>query len=84
MDRLPSIGSDFLSVIRGHDGVSLRGVVKRSSEVHRCALLSEGTGKVVCSIISCGDQQIGWDISNKNIHLSLESLVVIMYTRGGV
>ena len=81
MDRLPT-GSDFLSVIRSHDGVSLRAFVKRSSEVHRRALLSEGTGKIVCSIISCGDQQIGWDISNKKM-LSLESLVVIMYTRGG-
>ena len=43
MHRLPT-GSDFLSVIRGHDGVSLRAFVKRSSEVHRRALLSEGTG----------------------------------------
>ena len=63
MDRLHT-GSDFLSVIRGHDGVSLREVVKRSSEVHHCALLSEGIGNVVCSIMSCRDQHIGWDVSS--------------------
>ena len=57
VDRLPT-GSDFLSVIRGHDGVSLREVVKRSSEVHHCALLSEGIMNVVCSIASCGDQHM--------------------------
>ena len=72
MDRLPT-GSDFLGVIRGHDGVSLRECVKRSSEVHHCALLSVGTGNVVCSIMSCGDQQIGWDDSNKTIYLSSHS-----------
>ena len=45
-------GSDFLSVMRGHGGVSLREVVKRSLEVARSALLSEGTGNLVCSIMS--------------------------------
>ena len=59
---------------RGHGGVSLREVVKRSLEVPRSALLSEGTGNVVCSIMSCGDQQIGWDVSNKNIYRSSHSL----------
>ena len=42
VDWLPT-GSDFLSVMRGHEGMSLREVVKWLSEVHRCALLSEGT-----------------------------------------
>ena len=41
-DRLPT-GSDFLSVMRGHEGMSLREEVKWLSEVNRCALLSEGT-----------------------------------------
>ena len=51
MELLPT-GSDFLVVIRGHGEVSLREVVKRSLEAHRCSLLSEGTGNVVCSIMS--------------------------------
>ena len=53
-DRLPT-GSDFLSVMRGHVGLSLREVVKWLSEVHRCALLSEGTEN--CSCVLCYSYQ---------------------------
>ena len=53
-DRLPT-GSDFLSVMRGHEGLSLREVVKWLSEVHRCALLSEGTEN--CSCVLCYSYQ---------------------------
>ena len=60
-------------MIRGHDGVSLRDVVKRSLQAHPYALLSEGTGNVVCSIMSYEDQHIGWDVSNKNIYLASHS-----------
>ena len=48
-DRLPT-GSDFLSVMRGHEALSLREVVKWLSEVHRCALLSEGTENCSCAL----------------------------------
>ena len=51
MELLPT-GSDFLVVIRCHGDVSSRDVVKRSLEVHRCALLFDGTGNVVRSIMS--------------------------------
>ena len=53
-DRLPT-GSDSLSVMRGHEGLSLREVVKWLSEVHRCALLSEGTEN--CSCVLCYSYQ---------------------------
>ena len=57
--------------MRGHGGVYLREVVKRSLEVPRGALLSEGIGNVECR---GGEQHIGWDVSNKNIYLSSHSL----------
>ena len=46
VDRLPT-GSDFLSVMRGHGGVSLREGVNRLSEVHHCAFYTKGRGTVV-------------------------------------
>ena len=39
-------------VKRGNGDVSSRDVVKLSWDVHRCALLSNGTGNVVCSTMS--------------------------------
>ena len=59
--------SDFLVVMRGHGGVTLRGIVKRSLEVHRWALLSDGTGNVVCSTMSW------WVTTSENICLSSRS-----------
>ena len=83
VDRLPT-GSGFLSVIRGHDGVSLREVVKRSSEVHHCVLLSEWIRNVVCSITSCGDQHMakahetGTSMVGNKLHFTLATMINVM------